>query len=237
MFRVDFFEWYVLLERCLVALLASVGVEVSAGFDPSRTGKGDETADLGGGWEQAGGGGDAVTGSNSIIGDKNVFSGYGHRFHQNVLEALDTTEEQGNSLHAVLGVGKFREYLGLCKAFRNRWKDAEVEDNNGDEAHYGDSEDAMRQDEEMRFERRLKRYQNLLRDLQLDEMLGCMLESLERAKSLVETELRKNGQDVGLPNGSGRPLMGTAQMEMEVDIETEEQEAWNSRDGDEMEWD
>lgn len=45
-----------------------------------------------------------------------------HRFHANVLEAL---EREGSPLREALGVGGARGALGRAKGFRNQWKDAE----------------------------------------------------------------------------------------------------------------
>jgi hypothetical protein len=42
-----------------------------------------------------------------------------HRYHANVLRALDSPD---NPLHAVLGVGNVRVQLARAKELRNRWK-------------------------------------------------------------------------------------------------------------------
>lgn len=224
MFRVDFFEWYVLLERCLVGLLGSVGVEVSSAFDPKR---------------DTGGTGPVVNrytngrgvGTSSLIGDSKVFTaGYAHRFHQNVVDALDS--ENGNVLHDVLGEGRVREYIGVCKEFRNRWKDVESEEG-GDVAGVGieTGEDGIREEQERRLERRLKKYQDVLRDLQLDEMLGCVLEGLEQARVVAEEEVRKKAEELGLgpvlTNGNVSGGMEW-EKEMELDVAREEKEAWEA---------
>ena len=187
MFRVDFFEWYVLLERCLVCLLASVGVNVSAGYDP-RNGSGVEYVGgrVGAARKMEGGGTEA------LIGDAKAFAGlggYGHRFHENVLAALDSVDR--NPLHEILAKGRVREYFGVAKEFRNRWKDV-------DEGSGGYGEDL-----EVVMDRKLKRYEELLQDLNLDEMLGCILEAMSIARGRSEEELGKIGVQL-LPNGQER---------------------------------
>lgn len=187
MFRVDFFEWYVLLERCLVCLLASVGVQVSAGYDPgTRTNR--EDVWVGASRVGASRGVDgSVTDEDSLIGDSKAFAntgGYGHRFHENVLAALDT--KASNPLHEVLGLGRVREYIGVAKEFRNRWKDVE-------ENTVGMNAEEL----QIVMDRRLSRYEKILKDLNLDEMLGCILEALERARAVGEQELRKVAEDMG----------------------------------------
>ncbi|KAM0274879.1 hypothetical protein ACHAQH_007768 [Verticillium albo-atrum] len=90
MFKLDFYEYYMLLERALVHLLGVFGVGVSR--------------------EGAGPGAGGVNGT--------------HRYHQNVLAAL---EREGNPLRGALGTGDVKMYLGRAKELRNRWKYAEGE--------------------------------------------------------------------------------------------------------------
>ena len=216
MFRVDFFEWYVLLERCLVCLLASVGVAVSAGYDP-RNGRGEDE------WRREGRVGSERyvngTGGEGVIGDSKMFAstgGYGHRFHENVLVALDS--EAKNPVHEVLGKGRVRDFIGVAKEFRNRWKDVDERgQTNGEEL-------------EVVMDRKLKRYEKILKDLNLDEMLGCILEALERAKGVGEQELVRLGSEGGeqLQLGNGLVREGG-----EWDMEDAPFEAG----ADAMEWD
>ena len=187
MFRVDFFEWYVLLERCLVCLLASIGVVVSASYHPGSRGERWESLEaqdrVGAEREMNGG----RTDPDSLIGDSKAFAnagGYGHRFHENVLAALDS--EARNPLHEVLGKGRVREYIGVAKEFRNRWKDV-------DESTSGMNEAELK----VVMDRRMKRYEKILNDLNLDEMLGCILEALQKARAVGEEELRKAMGDIG----------------------------------------
>ena len=251
MFRVDFFEWYVLLERCLVGLLGCVGVQVSSGFDPRRDatsssiggGRGRATAATATATATASNGyvGDgsgpgkaaaAAGASNSIIGDKHVFTtGYAHRFHQNVIDALDS--EEGNLLHGLLGKGRVREYIGVCKEFRNRWKDVEREEEGSREGSMGGGvetgDEGIREEQERRFERRLRSYQDVLRDLQLDEMLGCVLEGLELAMLVAEEEVRRKGEELGLGTVlTNSNMVGGMEWEreLEVDVAREGQGMW-----------
>ena len=212
MFRVDFFEWYVLLERCLVCLLAAVGVAVSAVYDPSNRSDRDE---------REGRVGAETTSTSareegpSLIGDGRMFTstgGYGHRFHENVLAALDS--QARNPLYEVLGRGRVREYIGVAKEFRNRWKDV-------DENTAGMGAEEL----EITMDRRLKRYEKILKDLNLDQMLGCILEALERARDVGEGEVRKvigeAGGQVQLGSGIGEEIreldMADAPFEAGVD--------------------
>lgn len=96
MFKIDFHEYYALLERAIVHLLAVFNITVSSSFKPSHV------AQL-----QASG--------NGRIGI--------HRYHANVLEAL---EEETSPLTPVLGSGLVLEQLKRAKELRNRWKTADM---------------------------------------------------------------------------------------------------------------
>jgi hypothetical protein len=229
MFRVDFFEWYVLLERCLVCALGSVGVGVSSGFDPNGTRREEEGGEgaIGAAGEPDGGeSGNAYRNASAngtglgepLIGDRRMFQysgGYAHRFHENVLAALDTPVR--NPLHGILGMGRVREYIGVAKEFRNRWKD--VDENTAS---------ISGEELEVTIDRKLKRYAGILQDLNLDAMLGCILETLERARVVGEEELRKLGGEVRHDG-----IMGQGDVGMESDMADAPFEAG----GDAMEWD
>jgi hypothetical protein len=96
MFKIDFFEYYMLLERALVHLLGVFGITVSPSFSRSSQlhKSGADTPD----------------------------GGYYHRYHANVLETLDSTD---NPLHEVLGTGDVRRQLWRAKDLRNRWKNVD----------------------------------------------------------------------------------------------------------------
>ena len=170
MFRVDFFEWYVMLERCLLEALAAVEISVSAVYDPLTS----KVVDNGSRRS-------ASPSKGGIIGDSKVFKeGYGHRFHANVLSALE--QQENNPLFEILGQGIVRQYLGVAKEFRNKWKDIEtiggVEDNEGD------------------LQRRLKRYEKIMKDLKLEDLLATVLHALEGARRAVEQETTLLGEQL-----------------------------------------
>lgn len=165
MFKVDFFEFYALLERVLVYALECFGIVISADYTTntvplpaSETGLVDSIHSS------------SQTAENSIIGDSIAFHGYAHRFHANVLAALD---RPANPLHETLGVGKVRQYLGIAKEFRNRWKEIESE---GTET--ADELASMH-----------KSYHQVLTDLKLDELLAAILSALERSRMLAAMKL------------------------------------------------
>ncbi|KAJ5766099.1 uncharacterized protein N7511_003715 [Penicillium nucicola] len=97
MFKIDFHEYYALLERAIVHLLAVFNISVSAGR----------------------GGGVSVDGKM----DRNGHAGSAHRYHANVLEAL---REQSTPLSPVLGSGVVYSQLQRAKELRNRWKTADL---------------------------------------------------------------------------------------------------------------
>ncbi|RMZ81173.1 hypothetical protein DV737_g2634, partial [Chaetothyriales sp. CBS 132003] len=171
MFRVDFFEWYVLLERCLLDALAAVEVPISATYNPltSKDSGGETTTQA---WR---------TSHNGIIGDSKVFKeGISHRFHANVLSALD--QEDRNPLYEVLGRGKVRQYFSIAKEFRNRWKDVES------------TSDVQETEEELRG--RMRKYEKIMKDLKLEELLSSVLQALECARQIVEDEVAIVGRQL-----------------------------------------
>lgn len=99
MFKLDFFEYYMLLERALVHLLGVFGIKVTGGF-------------LGNGG--GGGGGGRPTGHHRRGGGvvHEHWERSDHRFHANVLEALD---DPRNPLHEALGVDDVRFALARAK--------------------------------------------------------------------------------------------------------------------------
>ncbi|KAE8139000.1 hypothetical protein BDV38DRAFT_281562 [Aspergillus pseudotamarii] len=96
MFKIDFFEYYALLERAIVHLLGVFGVTVTGAVTRSQS-----TPRLG----------------------RNRSRVAAHRYHANV---LDTLEGETCPLHAVLGSGNVREQLRKAKELRNRWKTADM---------------------------------------------------------------------------------------------------------------
>lgn len=165
MFKADFFEYYALLERVLVSLLECFGMVISPDHHNGAVPLPPHQLSLTQAHVSS-----PQTVETSIIGDSLAFHGYAHRFHANVLAALDRSS---NPLHSILGVGKVRQYLGLAKEFRNRWKEVELEN--------ADSEDNL---SELH-----KSYRQILTDLKLDEMLALLLTSLDEARSLASQYL------------------------------------------------
>lgn len=101
MFKLDFFEYYALLERILVLFLGFHRVPL-----PPASNK--------------------PNGSSTLlpISGKSGGNSWGHRYHESVLEALEGAKARGNGLEA-LGNEEVIAVLRRAKGFRNRWKDAD----------------------------------------------------------------------------------------------------------------
>lgn len=180
MFKVDFFEFYALLERVLVHLLGCFGMVITAEHHYNTTTAVNvpvvpSSTDLN----------RSVTkNTSSILGDSRAIYGYAHRFHANVLAALDLDT---NPLHAVLGTGKVRQYLGLAKEFRNRWKEVEIE------LEAQNAESPQDRDPLAGLHRN---YHQILIDLKLDEMLATLLAALDQARALAYEHLPSSTRSV-----------------------------------------
>ncbi|KAI9037731.1 uncharacterized protein KD926_000072 [Aspergillus affinis] len=109
MFKIDFHEYYALLERAIVHLLGVFGVQVTS--TPSRKWRGN-TVGQGVQWN-----------TTMPMGPGGARPGVGHSYHANVLETL---EDPTCPLHEVLGLGDVREQLRKAKELRNRWKTADM---------------------------------------------------------------------------------------------------------------
>ncbi|TEA13288.1 hypothetical protein C8034_v004824 [Colletotrichum sidae] len=96
MFKLDFYEYYMLLERALIHLLGVFDLKPIRGAAGAR-------------WNGAGAGRRSAATSN-------------HSFHEDVLAAL---EAEGNPLKAAMGTGDVIFCLYRAKELRNRWKYAE----------------------------------------------------------------------------------------------------------------
>lgn len=108
MFKLDFFEYYMLLERALVHLMGVFGVKITGAFrSGTRTPNGN-----------------GRRGDGAAAGQQQQPQS-DHRFHANVLDALD---DPRNPLHPVLGAGDARYALARAKELRNRWKNADEPD-------------------------------------------------------------------------------------------------------------
>ena len=190
MFKLDFFEYYVLLERVILHLLGVFKISVSPDFlkgppDHSDASRISATSEI-------------LTDGTAIIGssayDRTYYS---HRFHANVLQALD---RPSNPLHTVLGTGAVREYLGIAKESRNRWKDAEKEQGQEVDDTAVPGSGALK-------------HQRMLKDVDLEVMLACILEALEKGRDIAEEHVKTGGRG---PNGALDSQVGvTMEYEME----------------------
>ena len=101
MFKIDFFEFYTLLERYIFVSLETVGIYVSGNAPRTNVNalKYITNPDL------------HRTRPRAV-----------HAFHANLLEALDDLQ---CPLHISLGNQAVRIQLGLAKDYRNAWKDAD----------------------------------------------------------------------------------------------------------------
>lgn len=97
MFKLDFFEYYMLLERALVHLMGVFGINITGGFARDKAGQEPTQSHRLGNGE----GGSAIKSRSSD-----------HRFHANVLEALDDAR---NPLHESLGKEEVRYALARAK--------------------------------------------------------------------------------------------------------------------------
>jgi hypothetical protein len=190
MFKLDFFEYYVLLERVILHLLGVFNISVppqviEEPINRHNTLRDDSTKGM------------PINGA-SIIGTSAYDRPYyNHRFHANVLQALDRPT---NPLHTTLGTGDVREYLGIAKESRNRWKDAEEEEAQGIRADAIPGSGALR-------------HQRMLKNVNLEVMLACILEALDKAQGIAEEHVRTGGPGL---NGALGSLQGvTVEYEME----------------------
>lgn len=123
MFKIDFFEWYTLLERYITDCLSALGFSVS-GVAPR-------------------------TNVNALryITNPDLHRTRplaSHAFHANLLEALD---DEQCPLHTSLGTQDVRMRLGLAKDFRNAWKDADERVTTSREADSADFRKNIKLDE------------------------------------------------------------------------------------------
>ncbi|OKL62501.1 hypothetical protein UA08_02540 [Talaromyces atroroseus] len=146
MFKIDFHEYYALLERAIVHLLAVFDIVVHS----SRyKGSSDNKVNGGG------------TGN--------------HRYHANVLEAL---EKKSCPLHPSLGSGAVREQLRRAKQLRNQWKTADSSD----------------EDEQLKMP---------LESYDLEGILMAIFAGLEEAHALAEEHVMKAESDMDVETGNG----------------------------------
>ncbi|KAI1272770.1 hypothetical protein F5Y07DRAFT_378755 [Xylaria sp. FL0933] len=101
-FKLDFHEFYMLIERALVHLMGVYDIVVYAQSDPNGHGYGV---------------GNALQNHDSFRDRSQP-----HRYHENVLLAL---ADPGNPLNGTLGQPEVRKQLARAKELRNRWKNAD----------------------------------------------------------------------------------------------------------------
>lgn len=109
MFKVDFFEFYTLLERYITDCLTLLGFAVSAAAPMHNVNM-------------------LRYITNPDLHRTRPLAT--HAFHANLLEALD---DESCPLHQSLGVHEVRAQLGIAKDFRNAWKDADANAKRGDQ--------------------------------------------------------------------------------------------------------
>ncbi|KAI0101577.1 hypothetical protein GGR51DRAFT_332912 [Nemania sp. FL0031] len=102
-FKLDFHEFYMLIERALVHLMGVYGIVIYAQSDANGNGYGVGTA---------------PENNADTFRDRSQQ----HRYHENVLLALDNS---ANPLHETLGRPEVRKQLARAKELRNRWKHAD----------------------------------------------------------------------------------------------------------------
>ncbi|KAL4863351.1 hypothetical protein BDV12DRAFT_177630 [Aspergillus spectabilis] len=153
MFKLDFHEYYALLERALVHLLGVFGVTV-AGTQKNQ------------GWAGS------------------------HRYHANVLEAL---EAKTNPLQSVLGSGERRSQLRKAKELRNRWKTADLSQ---EEKEREDFRSAARGDKVIP-----------LSDYDLEKILMEIFDGLEEGYQLAEAYAAEHDTLRNGRNGSDESSM------------------------------
>lgn len=110
-FKLDFFDFYAVLERALVHLLSIFRISIARLGTIDKAPFRDTT--------NVANRSSAV--SKTIMPPREASSN--HQFHLNVVQAFD----RPGPLHQVFGQGQVREDLGLAKDLRNRWKSVSQE--------------------------------------------------------------------------------------------------------------
>ncbi|KAK4127998.1 hypothetical protein N657DRAFT_564589 [Parathielavia appendiculata] len=180
MFKLDFFEYYMLIERALVHLLGVFGVEIPRGYTTTTTTR--PHADTHVKNKNAKG----LAGS--VWADGN--GQRTHRYHANVLAALDQEE---NPLHGVLGTGEVRVQLGRAKDLRNRWKTAGDEhDHHHNHHHHAREGSPTKRHEGAMPERewRTRKVAAPLDSYRLEHMLEVIFRGFDEALSIAEAYVK-----------------------------------------------
>ncbi|KAK2069420.1 hypothetical protein P8C59_004005 [Phyllachora maydis] len=125
MSKLDFFEYYMLVERALVHLQGVFGITISnaVGGAPFHA------ANWSGQQRHGLAASRFYTAAKQENGTGERRGGkWSHAFHANVLLALD---DKTNPLHEVLGLAPVRHELQRAKDLRNRWKNVDQEEGEG----------------------------------------------------------------------------------------------------------
>lgn len=184
MFKIDFFEYYMLIERALVHLLGVFGISVS------RTSFGRQGGQQQNHHETNSGGG-----------------AYGHRYHANVLDALDSPD---SPLREVLGTGEVRRQLWRAKDLRNRWKN--VDDGPGNGNYKGAAVESAP-----------------LESYDLEHILTIIFEGFDRAFVVAEQyvlEEMQSGRMVDGAAGAGGASSGATDVMDGFEMAATEEEQW-----------
>ncbi|KAL2127739.1 hypothetical protein VTI74DRAFT_10246 [Chaetomium olivicolor] len=205
MFKLDFFEFYMLIERVVVHLLGVWGVVVDRhgggehGMEREMNGEGSGhkvqgTEDLEGrkvrDKEEEGDGkrrGGGLAGSRWRREAR-------HRYHANVLASLDNVS---CPLFPTLGTGEVRKQLGRAKDLRNRWKTA-------------GEEDEEERDQPNPDNKRTKKVAAPLETYQLEHMLDVIFDGFAAAYKAAERDVKGAplswADDVEMLGEDGKPI-------------------------------
>ncbi|KAF9890245.1 hypothetical protein FE257_006157 [Aspergillus nanangensis] len=151
MFKLDFHEYYALLERALVHLLGVFGMTVPNTSSTAKKGYG--------------------------MGNGNGAGGYSHRYHANVIEAL---ERRSCPLREVFGAGDRLRNLRRAKELRNRWKTADLS--------LDDNEPGQQQDEWSGVAKNEDRV-SVLESYDIENILSEIFDALGDGYRLAEAHL------------------------------------------------
>ncbi|KAL2017111.1 hypothetical protein VTK56DRAFT_2583 [Thermocarpiscus australiensis] len=200
MFKLDFFEYYMLIERALVHLLSVFGVDIPRGHAYSHPHPRPQS------WYSSPSKWDGANGERGRGLEASIWKeAPRHRYHANVLAALD---REDNPLHATLGTGEVRRQLGRAKDLRNRWKTA-GDDPDGDDR--GAHESATGPEREWHT----KKVPAPLETYDLEHMLEVIFDGLEKAFKVAERFVRGDAQqgaetDADMLDEDGKTLHGAA---------------------------
>jgi hypothetical protein len=178
MFKLDFFEYYMLIERALVHLLGVFGVDVPRG-GATAAAAAQQPPEVGG-----------EKNKNKMGLAGSVWREGRHRYHANVLAALD---REDSPLRGTLGTGDVRAQLGRAKDLRNRWKTAGDEDEDGREDRgSGNRSPTKRDGASPERKWRTKKVAAPLDSYRLEHMLEVIFAGFDEAFKIAERSIRGN---------------------------------------------